>query len=146
MKPTRLQYALARGFILSTCASALLMAGIVAWRLLPTASLLPGLPLSFWLYFLFACFTALPLGWMFGALLIWPFVESVASKVNGAPFHEGESVRVLSGPHRDRVLELYEIWHERHQVRAWLGEQPGKDVTDVFDYHQICRASESGDA
>jgi len=115
------------------------LASIVGWQLLPSVALLAELPFTFWLWFLVTMLVSLPLGWMLGALCVWPFVAVVASKLNGAPFQEGDAVRVLAGPHRDRVLEVYTIWHERHQVRAWLDEEHKKDVTDVFNYHEVCR-------
>ena len=139
MKPNRLQYVLARGFILSTRGSALGLVGFVSWQLLPALSLIPQLPFSFWLCFLLAIVITLPLGWILGGMLIWPWVAVAASKLNGAPFREGERVRVLIAPHRDRVLEVYAVWQDRHQVRAWLDEQHNNDVTDVFSYHEVCR-------
>ena len=140
MKPNWLRHALAHGFALSTCGSAVLLASLAGWQLLPPASLLRDLPLAFWLYFFCAIVVTLPLGWFLGGLIVWPFVGVFTGKLNGAPFRSGEFVHVLSGAHRDRVLEVYAVWHERHQVQAWIDEQHRKEVTDVFSYHEVCRA------
>lgn len=125
--------------MLVTCASALLLATIVVWQLLPAVSRIGDIPVTFWLGLLITFLISMPLGWIFGALFAWPIVEALAGKLNGALFRKGDSVHVLVGVHRHRVIELYEIWPTRHQVRGWLDEQSKKDVTDVFNYNQICR-------
>jgi phosphate/sulfate permease len=61
-------------------------------------------------------------------------------RLNGAPFHEGDHVQILVGPHRGRVVRVYAIWAERNQVRVELGEQTKKGASDVFSYFQVCRA------
>ena len=76
------------------------------------------------------------------AALCWAFfsvIWRICAKLNGAPFHEGDMVRILTGPHRDRVCRIYALWSERGQVRVDLGESAAKDVTDVFSYVEICR-------
>jgi hypothetical protein len=77
---------------------------------------------------------ALLLGW----LVFGPLYYARGLK-NGAPFHEGDLVRILFGTNRDRVVRVYEVWESRDQVRVVLGEQERKDVTDVFSPYQICR-------
>ena len=107
-----------------------------AW-LLPSVSFLADLSFAGW--FVLAIFLALPFGWMLGAFMLWPFVGIITGKLNGAPFHRGDLVRILRGPHRDRVAEVYKLWLERHQVRVRLNEKQKQDVTDVFGYHEVCR-------
>ncbi len=137
MKPNRLRYVATHGFMFSTCASALSFATVIGWQLLAAASYTVDLSFAGW--FLLSLIISLPLGWFFGAFCVWPFVFGVVGTLNGAPFHVGESVRVLVGPHRDQVFEIYDIWYERHQVRVKIGKQEQKQTIDVFSYDQVCR-------
>ena len=105
--------------------------------LLPSVSYLTDLSFTGW--FVLAIFLALPFGWMLGAFILWPCVGIIAGKLNGAPFHPGDLVRILRGPYRDRVAEVYKLWPERLQVRVRLDEKRKQDVTDVFGYHEVCR-------
>ena len=50
-------------------------------------------------------------------------------------------MRVLVGPHRDHILQFYEVWTERNQVRVELNAQAKVDVKDVFSFTQVCRES-----
>ena len=61
------------------------------------------------------------------------------ARLNGAPFSVGDRVRILVGPHRDRVVEIYELWDERLQVRVNLDPESKDKVKDVFSYNEICR-------
>ena len=117
----------------------MLLASFVVWKIMPEFSLLGMLPFSFWLWMLFAALVSFPLGWILGGVIAWPFLAVIAGKLNGAPFHESETVRILRGPYRDRVVNIYELWPSRQQVRVWLDEQHKKNVTDVFSYHEVCR-------
>ena len=58
---------------------------------------------------------------------------------NGAPFQEGDRVRVLIGPHRDEIACVYTVWEERNQVRVDIGKQARREYKDVFGYAQVCR-------
>jgi hypothetical protein len=79
-------------------------------------------------------FLAFLLGW----LVLGPLYCARGLK-NGAPFREGDLVRVLAGAHRDRVVRVYEVWESGDQVRVALGDKERKDATDVFAPYQICR-------
>jgi hypothetical protein len=128
MRPLRVQYVLAHAYKIAMGSGALLLAVVVA-----VAS---G---GFSVWSVVATIVALPLGSILGALFFGPFIFAIASKLNGSPFHEGDVVRILTGPHRDRVTRIYEMWRERNQARVDLGEAAQKDVTDVFGYTEICR-------
>lgn len=65
----------------------------------------------------------------------------LSAKLNGAPFHIGDRVCILVGPHLGRVVQIYEIWSERGQVRVELNEQTREEVKDVFSYNEVCRES-----
>ena len=128
MHPLRIQYLLAHAYKIAMSAGASLLAITVA-----AAS---G---GFSLWSVMATIVALPLGCILGALLFGPFIFYIGSKLNGSPFREGDVVRILVAPHRDRVTRVYTMWRERNQVRVDLGEVAQKDVTDVFGYNEICR-------
>jgi hypothetical protein len=73
------------------------------------------------------------------APLILVPIFRLGAKLNGAPFHVGDPVRILMGPHRNRVTRIYEIWKERGQVRVELDQQARESVKDVFEFTQVCR-------
>ena len=58
-------------------------------------------------------------------------------RINGAPFHKGDTVQILVGEHKDHVVTVYEEWLERKQVRVYLDEEEKEAVTDVFSYTEI---------
>ena len=68
-------------------------------------------------------------------------IYQLRARLNGAPFHVGDRVRILVGPKRDRVVQIYDVWTERSQVRVRLEAQAMRDVSDVFSFTQICRES-----
>ena len=137
MKPGWWRYVLAHALHLSAGAGALLMAILVGAWLLPSVTYLMDLSFTGW--FVLAIFLALPFGWMLGAFVLWPCVGIIAGKINGAPFHPGDLVRILRGPYRDRVAEVDKLWPERLQVRVRLDEKQKQIGTDVFGYHEVCR-------
>jgi hypothetical protein len=79
------------------------------------------------------------LGWLSGAIFVWPTMGRLVSRINGAPFSVGERVTILVGPHRGQVAPIYAIWAERGQVRVDLGVEKQITVKDVYAYFQICR-------
>lgn len=85
-----------------------------------------------------AFFVSLPSAWMVLGPLYY-----FCSKLNGAPYHTCDHVRILVGPFRDRVGQIYAVWEERGQVRGDLGLEM-KDVRDVFAFTQVCRESAGG--
>ena len=84
-----------------------------------------------------------PLMCFFGSFLVAPMLffslYEYGARLNGAPFSVGDRVRILVGPHRDRVVEIYELWDERLQVRVNLDPESKDKVKDVFSYNEICR-------
>jgi hypothetical protein len=85
-----------------------------------------------------AFFVSLPSAWMVLGPLYY-----FCSMLNGAPYHTCDHVRILVGPFRDRVGQIYAVWEERGQVRGDLGLEM-KDVRDVFAFTQVCRESAGG--
>ncbi|MDX1945727.1 MAG: hypothetical protein SFU86_10050 [Pirellulaceae bacterium] len=76
---------------------------------------------------------AFPGGMFLGIVLRW------IEWRNGAPFHEGDEVVILSKRYPGRVTRIYEVWAERHEVRVELDERAREDVTDVFSFLDVCR-------
>lgn len=120
-------------------------AALVVW----TGSILfPTLTVSLWsvgqfviLVAMAACLgvmlAAFPGGMLLGFVLRW-----VECK-NGAPFHKGDEVIILSKRFPGRVARVYEVWADRHEVRLELGEDERQKVTDVFSYTDVCRRAAS---
>lgn len=77
--------------------------------------------------------------WLLAGVVLWPIVGSIVAKVNGAPFHVGDSVEILVGESRERVVRVREVWKDRNQVRVELGETAAVDGRDIFDFYQIVR-------
>jgi transcription antitermination factor NusG len=63
----------------------------------------------------------------------------VAVWTNGGPFHKGDTVRILVGPHEGRVSRVYEEWKERNQVKVDLGAELSRKVEDVFSFIELKR-------
>jgi len=82
----------------------------------------------------FACYTSLIIVWIF----LGPLYR-IRGRMNGAPFHPGDSVQVLVGPNRGRVFQVDVIWEERGQVCLELGEPRKKGVKFAFTYTEVFR-------
>jgi hypothetical protein len=82
-------------------------------------------------------FLSLPLAW----ILLSPSYHAQSLR-NGAPFHAGDRVRILVGPHRGRIVEVREIWDFRNQVRVEIDAKATEDATDEFSPTEICREKE----
>jgi hypothetical protein len=63
----------------------------------------------------------------------------LGDRLAGAPFRVGDHVRILIGPYRDRVVEIYDVWDSRRQVRVRLDAQLEREVRDVFSFTQVLR-------
>ncbi len=74
---------------------------------------------------------AFPGGMFLGIVLQW------VERRNGAPFHEGDEVVILSKRYPGRVTRIHAVWNERHQVRVELDEKSRKEVTDVFSFTDV---------
>jgi len=86
------------------------------------------------------------LGWFVGILVGWFVIGPLyydRNLKNGEPFHKGEVVQILVGPHRDRlvqVVETYEIgsYAGAHRVRVDLGGELAEGE-NVFTSTEILR-------
>jgi len=137
VRASRIHYIVAHSLKLTGWCS---IAAFLALFWAPSAPALLTAPSAMDIFvFVLATLAAVPLGMIFGGVLLCPFVHVIGSKINGAPFREGDRVRILVGPHRDRIASVYAVWKERNQVRVALDEQAYKDVKDVFGLTQVCR-------
>ncbi len=84
-----------------------------------------------------ACLGAM-LGVFPGGLLLGVLLRRIEAR-NGAPFHVGDEVVILSKRFPGRITRVYQVWSERHQVRVELGDADRENVTDVFAYTDVCR-------
>ncbi len=128
VRPSILNHLFARGFAIAGVAGALALAVAVACMAESRS-----------LWAVIAVIAALPLGGLLGLLFLWPLLFRIGGWVNGAPFQEGDTVRVLVGRHRGRVGPVYEVWASRGQVRVQLDPQAAQNVTDVFSDNQLLR-------
>lgn len=74
---------------------------------------------------------------------IWLPFYKYANRTHGAPFQSGDWVRILRGPHKNKVVSVYEVWNERYQVRVDLGGKEKEDFTDIFSFLQVQRVQVS---
>lgn len=81
----------------------------------------------------FAFFLSLPLTW----IVVGPLYYARA-KLNGAPFHVGDYVQVLVGPHCDQIAKIYSTW-QGGTFRVELGPDAEKSFTDIFSEAQLLR-------
>ena len=137
MRLSGIHYFFAHGVRLATWGTALFSVVAVIWHCPPTLALLGNA--EYMCPLIVSLLAAAPLGWILGAIFLWPVFFAVGSKVNGAPFEEGDLVRILVGPHRGEVVRVYEVWEERNQVCVDLGGRAKTEATDVFNYTEVCR-------
>ena len=138
--PTKLQQILAHSAGISMWGGGVIAMGIVAWH--GSSSVIEAGHADWRIILLsvIALLVAAPLGIILGMMMIGPVISQIAAWINGAPFHDGDWVYVLVGPHRKQVVQVYEVWAERHQARVYIGDHAKEDFSDVFWWCQICRA------
>jgi hypothetical protein len=137
MRPSGIHYIAACAFMIATWGSSVAFTCLLIWHSIPSFTALRCVVVLGLL--VLGTMVAIPFGWILGALFVAPILCRIAAKIQGAPFNEGDSVRILIGPHRDTVTSIYQIWHERGQVRVELGEQASDAVEDVFCSFEVCR-------
>ena len=62
------------------------------------------------LLLIFAFFPVSLLGYFAGMFTVWPMIRVICSRFNGAPLRIGDRVQVLTGPHKGKITEVYEIF------------------------------------
>ena len=86
------------------------------------------------------------LGYFVSILVGWPVLAPMyydRSLKNGEPFHIGDMVQVLVGPHRDRIVRVENVfdiadWAGAHRIQVDLGAQV-KEGDRVFGSTQVLR-------
>jgi hypothetical protein len=72
-------------------------------------------------------------------------VEKVCKRLNGAPFRVGDSVFILSGPHKGMVAEVYGTTVGQggeKLLKLELGPKHRADYSDIFDEYSVTRLSD----
>ncbi len=72
-------------------------------------------------------------GWFF----IGPFFYAREMK-NGGPFKVGDTVQILSGPHKGRISRVYSTW-QGNTLRVELGTREKDEFKDIFSPAQLLR-------
>ncbi len=158
MKPTKAQYFFAKGCWIQIVLGPfmiglpLLTAAVVLSTIVPTLEPLSQmwnlLRLAFWIVIsLVLGFLLAILVCVFLAEILQPFIR-IRERKNGAPFREGDIVRILSGRHRDRVVRIYDSsWYGNGVVRAAmrvdLGEKEREEFKDVFEPWKLFRVGDA---
>ncbi len=145
MKPTPLQYFFARDWPrkIWMVAAPLYIVFFIVRECHPTFSLFMDWQAVFWLFCV--ALLALPIGFFLAILMGWfilgPLYFDRGLK-NGGPFRPGDRVRILTGPHRDRIVVVYSLW-QGDSVRVELSEEEKKNYKDVFSPVQLLRSRDS---
>lgn len=145
MTPSKVQYFLAQDWLAKVWMTIfpVLGAGVAVYASEIASSATTHLSSFFWLICLLILGAAI--GWfggiLTGSVVLGPFYMAVA-RWNGAPFHPGEQVQILTGPYRDRILTVYAAYRDPDKVRVELGEEAKKKWTDVFPATEVCRVSQ----
>src|SRR3954447_11514132 len=74
----------------------------------------------------FLMVVALVMGFFVAVFAISIFIPPLyhwRASLNGASYRIGDQVRILAGPHRDRVVRIYAVWEGRDEVRVELSEK-----------------------
>lgn len=79
----------------------------------------------------------LGISWLANVLL-W----RIRVRINGGPFHTGDLVQVITGPHAGTIARVYEEWPSRKEVRIDVGELEMREVKDVFSHVQLMKCRE----
>jgi hypothetical protein len=141
VKPTRAQYFYASPWPLRIWFTAIpLLIAVAVGR--TCASFLDPFA-AWWDFVRFAWFVLLALllvffltmfpGWFF----IGPFFYGREMK-NGGPFKVGDTVQILSGPHKGRVSRVYSTW-QGNTLRVELGAREKDEFKDIFSPAQLLR-------
>jgi hypothetical protein len=86
---------------------------------------------------------SLLLGLLASVLVGWPILGSLyygRGIKNGGPFHEGDQVLILTGPHKGRIVKVYAQW-QGNTVRVELGDLVKETCKDIFSPTQLLRAN-----
>ncbi|MBN2310927.1 MAG: KOW motif-containing protein [Candidatus Hydrogenedentes bacterium] len=78
---------------------------------------------------------------VFAGFFEWVFISGIYARrgrVNGAPFHVGDTVQILAGPYRGRIARVYSSG-PGDLVRVELGDERREKRTDIFPPERLLR-------
>lgn len=145
MEPSRIHYLFAEEWpaliwLGSGCVIGMVRAAVLCQ---PT----PGLLGDGWgvLAFLAALILGFLVGYLGAVLLgmvVLGFLYCDRGVRNGEPFRKGDVVRILVGPHRDRIVRVLDAFNiadyaGAHRIRVELGEDVGQEDEDLFRSYQV---------
>lgn len=138
MKPPRLRYILAHTAGISTGLGVTGALAILLVSLHSQGVIIPHSGVILWV--ILASLPVSAIGYVVGLAFIWRmFLAPLAAGLQGWPFAVGDKVRILSGPRKDTISTVYEVWAERGQVRVDLGPEAGEKLEDVYCAVAVCR-------
>jgi hypothetical protein len=139
-KPTRLQIFFARWWLsgiwfVNVSVWPLIFMGVAIWGIPPLSVIAPdwGTTGGSAIAIVFA----LIFGFFFGILFSIDMlirsspIYDICVRINGGPFKVGDTVQILTGPHRGRVTQIYSPWRES-AFRVRLGPEAEKENKDIF--------------
>jgi len=146
-KPTRLQIFFARWWL-----SGIWFVNVIVWPVIFMGGAIWGIPpLSViapdWGTAggcAIAIVFALTFGFFFGVLCFMDVysrsspIYDICVRINGGPFKVGDTVQILTGPHRGRVTQIYSPWRES-AFRVRLGPEEEKECKDIFSSMGLLR-------
>lgn len=141
-EPTRMQYFFATRWIDRLLFGVLPLSGVLATALFlrPSAGqLTDGRRLLLWVGALFLIYMlCLCLARIAAMLVLGPIVNE-RLRINGAPFRAGHRVRILMGPHRDRIVQVLEVEDSTNQVRVAPESGETAGATGAYSFLEIRR-------
>ena len=141
MKPSRLQKFVAQDWPIKIWLAVItaLHVAVALWACGPSLTMLSDWSAVAWLGAVIIL--AVPVGWFSAILVGWfvlgPMYYGWGLK-NGSPFHVGDRVRILVGPHRDCIARVYSLW-QGDCVRVELGAEEKEVFHDIFSPTQLLR-------
>ena len=79
------------------------------------------------------------LGYFVGMFTCWPLVRTLCCRINGAPFHIGESVVIISGPHKGTAADVYETLKGQGGWNLLRLEIDQAKYTDIVEEYSVLR-------
>jgi hypothetical protein len=141
MKPTRLQYFFASPWPSWMWFTVIPLGFAFAMGRICTSFLDPLAGWGEFVHFAWYVAIALLLGFFLalfpGWFVIGPLYYDRELK-NGGPFKVGDTVQILSGPHKNRITQVYATW-QGNSLRVELGEKEKKEFTDIFSPAELLR-------
>ncbi len=95
-----------------------------------------------WSFLVLAVVGTTGLGFYLGMFTSWPWVRALCGRINGAPFHAGDRVLILTGPLRTSAASVEDITKgQGGQDVIWLdlGPERGRRSGNLFEEYSLLR-------